>query len=56
MAGMGRIDTKLGTLVSAGQHVATMDTKKNRDPTLYLELRRNGKTVDPSPWLLSGPN
>ena len=56
MAGMGRIDAKLGTLVSAGQHVATMDTKKNRDPTLYLELRRNGKTVDPSPWLLSGPN
>ncbi|MGA0346702.1 MAG: murein hydrolase activator EnvC family protein [Alphaproteobacteria bacterium] len=56
MAGMGRIDAKLGTLVTAGQHVATMDTKKNRDPTLYLELRRNGDTVDPSPWLVSGPN
>ena len=56
MAGMGRIDAKLGTLVTAGQHIATMDTKKNRDPTLYLELRRNGKTVDPSPWLVSGPN
>lgn len=56
MAGMGRIDAKLGTLVSAGQHVATVDTKKNRDPTLYLELRRNGDTVDPSPWLVSGPN
>jgi len=56
MAGMGRIDAKFGTLVTAGQYVATMDTKKNREPTLYLELRRNGDNVDPSPWLLSGPN
>ena len=56
MVGMGRIDAKFGTLVTAGQYVATMDTKKNREPTLYLELRRNGDNVDPSPWLLSGPN
>ena len=55
MAGMGRIDVKFGTLVTAGQQVATMDTKKHPDPTLYLELRRNGDTVDPSSWLVSRP-
>jgi murein hydrolase activator len=63
LAGLGRIDSALGESVLAGEPIgivgnpvggnpgntaATGDGKSSR---LYLELRHNGRPIDPMPWL-----
>ena len=49
LAGLGRIDVHIGDLLLAGEPVGILaDSKVAR---LYLELRRNGQTVDPAPWM-----
>lgn len=49
MAGLSRIDVSVGQKISAGEPVGTLSgTGAGRAPTLYYELRHNGKTVDPS--------
>jgi septal ring factor EnvC (AmiA/AmiB activator) len=49
LAGLGRIDVHIGDLVLAGEPVGVLpDVKAAR---LYMELRRNGQTVDPAPWM-----
>lgn len=49
MSGLGRIDTSVGRKISAGEPVGTLaGTGGDRPPTLYYELRQNGKPVDPS--------
>jgi septal ring factor EnvC (AmiA/AmiB activator) len=49
LAGLGRIDVHIGDRVLAGEPVGVLlgDTPAR----LYLELRRNGQTVDPAPWI-----
>lgn len=49
MAGLGRIDVHIGDLVLAGEPVGTMSSEAQA--RLYFELRRNGQTVDPAPWM-----
>ncbi|MGD9616949.1 MAG: murein hydrolase activator EnvC [Alphaproteobacteria bacterium] len=67
LAGLGRVDAKLGDWVLAGEPVgAVSDVPSLRpgaealeldetDPgrLLYYELRRDGRPIDPQPWLAS---
>ncbi|HVB18248.1 MAG TPA: peptidoglycan DD-metalloendopeptidase family protein [Stellaceae bacterium] len=51
--GLGRLDVRPGQWVLAGEPVgATPDAgDKASDSLLYFELRRDGRPVDPQPWL-----
>lgn len=60
MAGMARIDVALGQFVLTGEPVAAMGSGETKvasatpsaasQPTLYVEFRRNGLSIDPTPW------
>lgn len=60
LAGMDRISVSLGQSVLAGEPVGTMGEARlasavalvdgNAEPELYVEFRKNGKPVDPTPW------
>jgi murein hydrolase activator len=49
LAGLGRIDVHIGDLVLAGEPVGVLPS--GSAARLYMELRRNGQTVDPAPWM-----
>jgi septal ring factor EnvC (AmiA/AmiB activator) len=57
LAGLGRIDSALGESVLAGEPIGTVGNTISTvagggSPSrLYLELRRNGRPIDPMPWL-----
>ncbi|MCH8684550.1 murein hydrolase activator EnvC family protein [Pedomonas mirosovicensis] len=51
LAGMARIDEKVGATVQAGSPVGVMGATEQGNPELYLELRQRGTPVDPLPWL-----
>lgn len=49
MSGLARIDTAVGRKISAGEPIGTLSGSGAAGlPTLYYELRHNGKPVDPS--------
>jgi septal ring factor EnvC (AmiA/AmiB activator) len=50
LAGLDRIDVRPGDQLLAGEPVGTMPRGKN-GASLYFELRQNGKSVNPAPWL-----
>lgn len=60
MAGMERIDVDIGQHVLSGEPVAVMRAEKRThgenggvdagNPTLYVEFRHDGKSIDPEPW------
>ncbi|MEJ8476503.1 murein hydrolase activator EnvC family protein [Roseibium algae] len=60
LAGMDRIDAELGQFVLAGEPVGVMGTTKwasastiglgSSQPILYVEFRKDGSAVDPTPW------
>lgn len=54
LAGLGRIDAKVGQWVSAGEPVGVMMSSADERPNLYVELRRNGRPINPLPWLAAG--
>ncbi len=66
LAGMDRIDVEAGQFVSAGEPVATMGARRVAsvavaefgalEPALYVEFRKDGKPVDPSPWWMDDPS
>ncbi|UIJ72194.1 murein hydrolase activator EnvC [Aurantimonas sp. HBX-1] len=66
LAGMDRIDVESGQFVSAGEPVASMGAKRlasvavaefgASEPALYVEFRKDGKPVDPSPWWMDEPS
>lgn len=51
LAQMGRIDAVVGQAVTAGEPVGRAGASERGTPVLYLELRRNGLPIDPSPLL-----
>lgn len=60
LAGMERIDVQLGQFVLAGEPVGAMGTRRiasagevtvgSLRPVLYIEFRKDGKSIDPAPW------
>lgn len=63
LAGLSRIDVEPGQFVLAAEPVGTMggasaarDGKNDSSsPVLYIEFRKDGRPIDPSPWWASGP-
>lgn len=58
LAGIGRIDVSVGQFVLAGEPIAAMaksaSAKQGESgdarPVLYVELRKDGRPIDPGPW------
>ncbi|PWJ84992.1 septal ring factor EnvC (AmiA/AmiB activator) [Pseudaminobacter salicylatoxidans] len=60
LAGMSRISVSLGQSVLAGEPIGAMGEARvastsaapngNSGPELYIEFRKDGKPVDPTPW------
>jgi murein hydrolase activator len=55
LAGFDKLDVKVGQQVVAGEPVGVMPTwepgSSGNRPALYVELRQDGKPVNPAPWL-----
>lgn len=51
MTGLGDIFAETGEVIKQGSPVGTMPFVRSGSGELYLELRKNGRTVDPAPWL-----
>ena len=51
LAGMARLDVGVGDVVVAGQAVGSIFGSDAVPARLYLELRHNGRPVNPLPWL-----
>jgi septal ring factor EnvC (AmiA/AmiB activator) len=49
LAGLGRIDVRIGDSVLAGEPVGILPQAK--EAHLYMELRREGRTINAAPWL-----
>ncbi|MDG2242316.1 MAG: peptidoglycan DD-metalloendopeptidase family protein [Rhodospirillaceae bacterium] len=54
LAGMSRLDGAVGQRVLAGEPVGVMSP--DGDPSLYVELRRDGQPINPLPWLATRTN
>ena len=56
LAGLSRLDAVVGQWVLAGEPVGLMGRPDEGHPRLYLELRRKGRPINPTPWLLARNN
>ena len=54
LAGMSRLHGAVGQQVLAGEPVGEMGDAGGGPPTLYVELRRGGEPINPTPWLAAG--
>lgn len=60
LAGMDRIDAELGQFVLTGEPIGVMGVTKwasastlglgSTQPVLYVEFRKDGRAIDPTPW------
>ncbi|SEN14867.1 Septal ring factor EnvC, activator of murein hydrolases AmiA and AmiB [Methylobacterium sp. UNC300MFChir4.1] len=62
LAGMDRISVEVGQFVLAGEPVGSMGDRgagpggSEGDPTLYVEFKKDGGSIDPEPWWAKSPN
>ncbi|QGY01747.1 peptidoglycan DD-metalloendopeptidase family protein [Methylobacterium mesophilicum SR1.6/6] len=62
LAGMDQISVEVGQFVLAGEPVGSMGDKgagppgSDGDPTLYVEFKKDGGSIDPEPWWAKSPN
>jgi septal ring factor EnvC (AmiA/AmiB activator) len=49
LAGLGRAEVKVGQWLAAGEPVGAM--AQGAGDELYFELRKDGRPIDPTPWL-----
>lgn len=54
--GFAELDVEVGDQLRAGQIVGVMAAGKDPAPELHVELRRNGRPVNPLPWLAASSN
>ncbi len=50
LTGLGQLYVQSGTMLDAGEPVGLMPVNSNSSPKLYIEVRKNGSTIDPRPW------
>ncbi|GAB5469604.1 MAG: murein hydrolase activator EnvC [Rhodospirillales bacterium] len=50
LAELGLIDALLGQRVVTGEPVGALSEESENPPELYVELWRDGQTIDPAPW------
>jgi septal ring factor EnvC (AmiA/AmiB activator) len=58
LAGMDQISVEVGQFVLAGEPVGTMGEGTpgaDGDPTLYVEFKKDGGSIDPEPWWAKAP-
>jgi septal ring factor EnvC (AmiA/AmiB activator) len=53
LTGMESINARVGESVQAGQPVGEMPSSAAQAPELYVEVRRQGRPIDPGRWLTS---
>lgn len=51
LTGLDTISARVGETVRAGQPVGEMSSSDTTPPELYVEVRRDGRAVDPGRWL-----
>jgi septal ring factor EnvC (AmiA/AmiB activator) len=51
LAGLGRTDVVVGQWLLAGEPIGVTESPRGGKARLYVELRRNGRPIDPWPWL-----
>ncbi len=62
LAGMDQISVEVGQFVLAGEPVGSMGEKgagpsgSDGDPTLYVEFKKDGGSIDPEPWWAKSPS
>ncbi len=54
--GLAELDVEVGDQVRAGQIVGVMAADADSPRELHVELRRNGRPVNPLPWLAASSN
>ncbi|MEP1231484.1 MAG: peptidoglycan DD-metalloendopeptidase family protein [Litorimonas sp.] len=55
LTGLGEVFSKAGDNVRLGEPVGTLPYAAKSSPNLYIELRKDGKPLNPTPWLEPRP-
>lgn len=50
LTGLGDVFSEAGDNVRLGEPVGTLPLTSGKYPNLYIELRKNGKPINPAPW------